>query len=134
MKYFYEVIRGDGPVRLEPCESSAHAGELITFDKPIPDGRVMVSNTFGNLSDELINMPFSPLKKGQVFVVSFSDTLKRTSDRLFADDNSTRNHEVAMDVEKTKQVEADSAVTVEREKTIQKEIDLEILRLQCAMK
>lgn len=85
MTYSYEVIRGDGPVRLQPCESCAHDRELITLDDPIPCGRVVLSNTFGNLSDEMINMPFSPLKKGQVFVVSFTDTLKISGDRLFSD-------------------------------------------------
>lgn len=91
MTYFYEVIRGDGPVRLQPCERRALSGEMITFDKQIPEGRVLLSNTFGNISDELINMQFSPLKKGQVFVVSFSDTLKITGDRLFANDTPSGN-------------------------------------------
>lgn len=57
------------------------------------------------------------------------------------DDNSARNHELAMEEEKTKQVEAesrarqaDSAVAVEKEKTRQKEIELEILRLQLSNK
>lgn len=86
MKYYYEVIRGDGPVRLQPCENRANAGEIITMEKPIPEGRVLLSNTFEVLSDELINMRFSPLKKGQVFVVSFTDTLKISGDRLFNDD------------------------------------------------
>lgn len=85
MEYFYEVIRGDGPVRLRPCEST-YDGETITLEKPIPEGRVLLSDTFGDLSDDLIDMQFSPLKKGQMFVVSFADTLKISGDRLFTDD------------------------------------------------
>lgn len=64
------------------------------------------------------------------------------------DASSARNHELAMEEEKTKQVDAesrarqaeaearkaDSAVAVEKEKTRQKEIELEILRLQLAMR
>ena len=49
------------------CKSKAQRLRLITFDKPIPEGRVLLSDTFRNLSDELIAMQFSPLKKGQVF-------------------------------------------------------------------